>query len=84
MALKKAHPSLAEEQAKETFDRLPKPKKREPQVKKKKENMKAVNFRIGQTDYELLVNYCQNEYGLGSGAALRFAIREFLKNHKVD
>lgn len=76
MALKKTN---AGNQASEVFDRLPDPKKaKQP---REKEKLHPVTFRILKSDYELLVDYCWNEYGLKAGEALRFAINDFIKRH---
>jgi len=47
-----------------------------------KQNLKAVTFNIDPEDYAAL-KALADELGLGTGAALRFALRDFLKRRGV-
>ncbi|MCF7949836.1 MAG: hypothetical protein K9M94_14700 [Spirochaetia bacterium] len=81
MALK-GTPSPAEDQAKETFSRLPKPEqpKEEDQGP---DTTRQFNFRISEREYNRVMDYCKEEYGLSPSAAMRLIIREFVKHHNL-
>jgi hypothetical protein len=84
MALKGKHPSPAEEQAKETFSRLPKPEQqRAKEEDQGPDSTRQFNFRISEREYNRVMDYCKEEYGLNPSAAMRLIIREFVKHHNL-
>ena len=76
MALKRSDPTPAGEKADDVFKKMNQAKET---TIDKKEKMKTISLQIKPSDYESLKSVF-HQLGLSTGAGIRFALTEFLRN----